>query len=109
MLTAIALERFQAGRLRSALIALAFLLLVKEDMGLLVAGIGVYLAVSRPGVVRRKWLVGIGLVVVGVAYTAFATYVLIPAFGGRSDYYWAHSSLGNNIPQIGRASCRERV
>src|SRR5580693_6112800 len=36
VLTAIALERFQAGRLRPALIALAFLLLVKEDVGLLV-------------------------------------------------------------------------
>src|SRR5450755_3965184 len=63
VLTAIALERFQAGRLRSALIALAFLLLVKEDMGLLVAGIGVSLAVSRPGIVRRKWLVAIGHVI----------------------------------------------
>src|SRR5450755_2712645 len=100
VLTAIALERFQAGRLRSALIALALLLLVKEDMGLLVAGIGVSLAVSRPGIVRRKWLVAIGLVVVGVVYTAFATYVLIPAFGGRADYYWAYSSLGNNVPQV---------
>ena len=43
VLTAVALERLQAGRLRTALIALAALLLVKEDMGLLVAGIGVYL------------------------------------------------------------------
>lgn len=34
VLTAVALERFGAGRLRSALIALAALLLVKEDMGL---------------------------------------------------------------------------
>ena len=28
-----------------------------------------------------------------------ATYVLIPAFGGRSDYYWAYTALGNNVPQ----------
>ena len=48
MLIAVALERLQAGRLRTALIALAALLLVKEDMGLLVAGIGIYLAVARP-------------------------------------------------------------
>jgi len=49
LLTAVALERLQAGRLRAALIALAALLLVKEDMGFLIAGIGIYLAVDRPG------------------------------------------------------------
>jgi uncharacterized membrane protein len=100
VLTAIALERLQAGRLRSALIALAVLLLVKEDMGLLVAGIGIYLAVSMPTVVRRQRIVAIGLIVVGVAYSAFATYVLIPAFGGRVGYYWAYETLGNNVPQV---------
>jgi uncharacterized membrane protein len=100
VLTMVALERFQAGRLRSALIALAVLLLVKEDMGLFVAGIGVYLALARPRVVRRQWLVATGLVVVGVAYTAFATYVLIPAFGGRADYYWSYANLGQNVPQV---------
>jgi Predicted membrane protein (DUF2079) len=56
VLTAVALERLQAGRLRTALIALAALLLVKEDMGLLVAGIGLYLAVARPRVVPRQRL-----------------------------------------------------
>ena len=53
VLTAVALERLQAGRLRTALIALGALLLVKEDMGLLVAGIGVYLAVRA-----RAWCAG---------------------------------------------------
>jgi uncharacterized membrane protein len=99
VLTAIALERFQAGRLRSALAALAILLLVKEDMGLLVAGIGCYLAVSLPAVVRRQRIVGLGLVVAGIAYTGLATYLLIPAFGGRADYYWAYGSLGRDLPQ----------
>jgi uncharacterized membrane protein len=100
VLTAIALERFQAGRLRSALIALAGLLLVKEDMGLLVAGIGGYLAISLAPSVRRQRLIGIALVVGGLAYTALATYVLIPAFGGQAGYYWAYSNLGNNVPQV---------
>lgn len=99
-LTAIALERIQAGRLRSALIALAMLLLVKEDMGLMVAGIGLYLAVSLTPSVRRQRLVGIILIAAGIAYSAFATYVLIPAFGGRSHYYWAYSALGNDGPQV---------
>jgi uncharacterized membrane protein len=100
VLTVVALERLQAGRLRTALIALAALLLVKEDMGLFVAGIGLYLAVSRPRVVNRQVLVGSGLMVAGVAATFIATYVLIPAMGGRSGYYWAYSDLGSSVPQV---------
>jgi uncharacterized membrane protein len=99
VLMAVALERLQAGRLRTALIALAALLLVKEDMGLFTAGIGVYLAVTRRQMVRRQRLVAIALVVLGVADTWLATYVLIPAFGGRSSYYWAYDALGRNLPQ----------
>ncbi|HEY7359984.1 MAG TPA: DUF2079 domain-containing protein, partial [Streptosporangiaceae bacterium] len=99
VLTAVALERLQAGRLRTALIALAALLLVKEDMGFLVAGIGLYLAVARPRVVPRQLLVAAGLIVAGIADTVVATYVLIPAFGGRSDYYWAYTALGSNAGQ----------
>ena len=98
-LTAVALERLQAGRLRTALIALAALLLVKEDMGLLVAGIGLYLAVARPHVVPRQRLVAVALIVAGIVGTVLATYVLIPAFGGRSDYYWAYTALGSNAGQ----------
>jgi uncharacterized membrane protein len=99
VLTAVALERLSAGRLRTALIALGALLLVKEDMGLLVAGIGVYLAVARPRVVRRQLAVAAALVVAGLADTVIATYVLIPAFGGRSSYYWAYTALGPHAPQ----------
>ena len=99
VLTAVALERLQAGRLRTALLALAALLLVKEDMGLLVAGIGAALAVSRAGMVPRQRLVAAGLIVAGVAYTALATLVLIPAMGGRAGYYWAYGALGSNVSQ----------
>jgi uncharacterized membrane protein len=99
VLIAVALERLQSGRLRTALIALAALLLVKEDMGLLVAGIGVYLMVSRPRTVRRQLTVGAALIAVGLADSIVATYLLIPAFGGRSDYYWSYTALGHNGPQ----------
>jgi uncharacterized membrane protein len=99
VLTAVALERLQAGRLRAALIALAALLLVKEDMGLLVAGIGLYLLVARPRVVARQRLVAAAVIVAGIVATVLATYVLIPAFGGRSGYYWAYTALGSNMPQ----------
>jgi uncharacterized membrane protein len=98
VLMAVALERIQAGRLRSALIALAILLLVKEDMGLFVAGIGVYLAVSGPRVNRQR-LVAVVLILGGIAYTWIATDILIPAFGGRANWYWSYPALGNNVPQ----------
>jgi len=99
VLTAVALERLQAGRLRTALVALGALLLVKEDMGLFVAGIGVYLAVSRPRVVPRQLALAGALIGVGLADTFVTTYILIPAFGGRSDYYWAYTALGPDVPQ----------
>jgi uncharacterized membrane protein len=99
LLTAIALERLQVGKLRSALIALAVLLLVKEDMGLFLAGIGLYLAVGRPRTVSRQWLVGCILIVVGVTYTWIASDVLIPAMGGRANFYWQYDALGPNVPQ----------
>ena len=100
VLTAVALERLQAGRLRTALIALAALLLVKEDMGLFVAGLGVWLVLARTQTVARQRLVGLILIVAGIADTWMATYLLIPAFGGRSDYYWAYGVLGHNVPQV---------
>nr|MDQ2877404.1 DUF2079 domain-containing protein [Actinomycetota bacterium] len=100
VLTAVAIERFQAGRLRTALIALVGLLLVKEDMGLFVAGLGVWLVLSRERMVPRQYLVALGMIVVGVFWTAVATYLLIPAFGGQGDYYWAYSSLGQNVPGV---------
>jgi uncharacterized membrane protein len=100
VLTVVALERLQAGRLRTALIALTALLLVKEDMGLLVAGIGLYLAVARPHVVPRQRRVAMALIAAGIADSVLATYVLIPAFGGRSDYYWAYNALGSNIGEV---------
>jgi len=100
LLIAVALERLQAGRLRPALIALAVLLLVKEDMGLLVAGIGSYLICSGTRTVPRQRMTGVLLIVAGIGYTALATYVLVPALGGRADYYWAYSTLGRNVPQV---------
>ena len=99
VLMAVALERLQAGRLRAALIALGILLLVKEDMGLFIAGVGLYLAVAHPRVVNRQRLVAAVLIVAGVAYTWFATDVLIPAMGGHANGYWDYDTLGPNVPQ----------
>jgi uncharacterized membrane protein len=100
VLTALGLERLQAGRVRSGLLALAALLLVKEDMGLLIAGLGVSLAIGTKWVPRQR-LIAAGLVVAGLAGTMLTTYLLIPAFGGRASYYWSYSALGSSVPQVG--------
>ena len=99
LLMAVALERLQKKRLRGALIALGLLLVVKEDMGLFVAGLGLGLIFARwPGLARQR-LVGLGLFGVGLVYTVTAVWVFIPAMGGQSYYYWAYSELGQNVPQ----------
>jgi uncharacterized membrane protein len=99
LLMGIALERLQKRRLRGALIALALLLLVKEDMGLVVAGVGIGLVIARwPGLPRQR-LIGLALAVLGLTYTFVAVWVLIPAMGGSAHYYWEYSALGQNVPQ----------
>ncbi len=95
VLTAVMAERFQAGRRWPGIAAAVALLLVKEDMGLLVAGFGVYLLLTR-----RRWT-GLGLVIGGLLATWLASHVLIPAFGGSATFYWAYGQFG---PGVGSAA-----
>lgn len=82
-LLAVAIERLDAGKLRASLIAAAALLFVKEDYGLVVAAFGLVI-----GLRTKRWRLAVVVAVVGVAASVIATKVLIPAFGGRADYYW---------------------
>ncbi len=91
VLTAVMAERFQAGRRWHAVIAAVALLLVKEDMGLLVAGYGGYLFLVKE---RR---LGLSFMVGGAAATWLSTRVLIPAFGGSAGFYWAYGQLGSTV------------
>lgn len=100
VLMALVLERLQAGRTRGALLAIGALLLVKEDMGLFGAGIGLYLlATSWRPMISRQRLVALGVIAGGLCYTWIATRVFIPAFGGSSAAYWAFPQFGDSIPQ----------
>jgi uncharacterized membrane protein len=90
-LLAIAIERLDAGRLRTAVFAALLLLLVKEDFGIVVAAFGLVI-----GIRTHKWRVAGVLAVVGIATTVLADKVLIPAFGGKSNYYWDYyAALGS--------------
>jgi uncharacterized membrane protein len=91
VLTAVMVERFDAGQRWHAILAAVALLLVKEDMGLLVAGFGCYLLLTR-----RRWT-GLAFVVGGLAATWVATHLLIPAFGGSATFYWAYDQFGSSL------------
>nr|WP_221473470.1 DUF2079 domain-containing protein [Planomonospora venezuelensis] len=92
VLTAWMIERHDAGRTGQAVLAGALLLCVKEDMGLVVAGYGIFLLATR------RWKAGPALVAAGLGAVIVTSRVLIPAFGGREDYYWAYGALGADLP-----------
>ena len=97
VLTALMVERFDAGKRWQGILAAVALLLVKEDMGLLVAGFGGYLLLTRR---RPELWTGLAFIVGGLAATWAATHLLIPAFGGSAGFYWAYGQFG---PTLGSA------
>jgi uncharacterized membrane protein len=101
--TAAFFERAQAGRPRAAMAAAGALLLVKEDMGLLVAGLGLWLVAGRrAGTARpRRRPLGAAMIAAGMCAAAVSTLVLRPAFGGSAMYYWHYSALGRDAGQAG--------
>lgn len=104
LLTALLLERWQAGRRGHVVLAALALLCVKEDMGLLVAGYGLVL------LLQRGWrMLGGAFVAGGLGFAALASQVLIPLFGGRSDYYWAYGALGPDLPAVVRTALTDPI
>jgi uncharacterized membrane protein len=62
----------------------------KEEIGLVVAGFGVWYVVSR-----RRWRAGAGIVAAGVAVSAIAVEVVVPHFSGSaSAFYSRYSEVG---------------
>ncbi|GAA4228602.1 DUF2079 domain-containing protein [Actinomadura meridiana] len=107
LLSALTVERYDAGRRGQAAVAAFLLLLVKEDMGLLLAGFGLYL-LTRGGhgwprrprelLPRGDRRAGLAYIVVGLVATWVCSRMVIAAFGGDKDYYWAYGSLGPDLP-----------
>lgn len=106
LLSAVAIERLQAGRLRAATLAALALLLVKEDAGYVVAAFGLLLLLTRrvgevplESAARRRYRwTGVALILGGVAVAFSLSQWWLPAFGGRRGYYWYYDQLGPNLP-----------
>ena len=76
-LLAWAVERFDAGKPRTACLLLLLALLFKEEVGFIVAAFGLFVALAY----RRRRL-GAALLVLGMAWTAAVVYWAIPAIRG---------------------------
>jgi len=96
-LLAWAIDALDRRSARGLLAAGGWLLLVREDMGALVAVMGfVWLAWHGPGRrTRSDWAVGLGLVAGGVAAFALVTGVLIPNVAPDGYQYWDYPALGD--------------
>lgn len=70
-------------------IATTFLLLCKENMSVLLIGMGVYLAVVK------EWRHALVSIVGGVFWFALTIGVVIPYFAGESYEFWKYSKLGD--------------
>lgn len=100
-LLAFSLVALVDGRYRSAILWAIPLVLVKEDMGILVAGIGLLVALRG----KKRWQ-GLGLAAFGLAESAIAILVIIPAFNPNGKYgFWQQIGGANptSHPGVGGA------
>jgi uncharacterized membrane protein len=104
-LSAILIERYQAGRLRHAVICALVLLTVKEDCGYVVAAFGLLLIFTRRvngerlgrAERRRYWITGLCLTIGGLIFAQLVLDLWIPAFGGTPGFYWYYAQLGPDM------------
>lgn len=92
VLTAIMIERYHAERHLPAFAAMFGLLLVKEDMGLMVIGFGLYLFVIGD---RYR---GVCAAAIGLGGALLTRGALIPMLGGDHNDFWAYGQLGPDVP-----------
>jgi uncharacterized membrane protein len=71
--------------------------LCKEEIALVVAGFGIWYAISR-----RRWVVGGAIVAVGAVWALVAIAVVIPHYneGQASDFYGRYSEVGGSAGGI---------
>jgi uncharacterized membrane protein len=73
--------------------------LAREEIPLVIAGLGVWYALSR-----RRWLEGGAIMLAGLAWTAVAAQVVIPHFnhGSESSFYGRYDAVGGSAAGIVR-------
>ncbi|MET8335381.1 DUF2079 domain-containing protein [Streptosporangium canum] len=102
LLSAIMIERFDARRPLLGVLAAAGLLLVKEDMGLLLAGFGMYLVVTR----RR--LEGVAFILFSLGALVVIRSVLMPLAGASTTgFHWAYGNWGATLGEVAVAILRD--
>lgn len=71
--------------------------LTREEIPLVIAGLGIWYAISR-----RRWLVGGTIAGLGIAATAVATQIIIPHFnhGSGSSFYRRYDAVGGSAAGI---------
>jgi uncharacterized membrane protein len=108
-LLALAIDALDRGDLRRLLLWSAPLLLVREDMGILVALLGllVYLRAPRPAgatswrarMVHRPPPAAVVLIVGGIAAYEVVTALIIPALSPSHHFsYWQFDAIGKDLP-----------
>jgi uncharacterized membrane protein len=114
-----AFDALEEKRFRRALILLAIALSAKEDYSIIIAPLGVWVAVTtwwdagkkgqRPSAFgfrlsADKWdfAIGCGLTLFGVAYLLLATRVVIPWFRGGAELHYVKyfSKFGNTMGEV---------
>ncbi len=108
-LLALALDALDRGDHRRLLLWSALLLLVREDMGILVALLGLlaYLRAPRPAgatswrerVTQRPPAGAVALIVGGIAAYEIVTGLIIPALSPSHHFsYWQFDAIGQDLP-----------
>jgi len=71
--------------------------LTREEIPLVIAGLGLWYALSR-----RRWLIGGAIILAGLAWTAIAVQVVIPHFnhGSKSSFYGRYDAVGGSAAGI---------
>ena len=95
-LLAFALDAFLGDRPRLGAVFVALALLTREEVGIVTAGVGVWLFARG----RRTW--GLALAVAGVAWAAATIGWLAPALAGTGKYYYVrrYEWLGDSPPEM---------
>ncbi|WP_034264101.1 DUF2079 domain-containing protein [Actinospica robiniae] len=94
LILATLIERVDAGKWRHAAIAAGLLLLVKEDMGLIIVMVGIWIMIKG----QRR--IGAYFAAAGAAVIGTVIWVVMPAVGGSSKRDWYYGQLGATFGQV---------